>query len=136
MAIKSCENVTLTINSVDMSAVTDEVTVKMDMNTIEHRDLAECSVKKEPTYPSNEISHKGYYNGPDAGELEGEIYAALGVDSTNGVPVVVAITDAAGTKTYTIALAMSTNLIIESTADNLLLVSGTWRPTDGIMART
>jgi len=135
MAIKSCEQVTLSVNSVDMSAVTDEVTVKMDMNTIEHRDLAECSVKKEPTYPSNEISHKGYYNGPDAGELEGEIYAALGVEQASAVAVAVAITEGATTKTYTITNAMSTNLIIESTSDNLLLVSATWRPTDGAMTR-
>jgi hypothetical protein len=135
MAIKSCENVTLTINSVDMSDVTDEVTVEMDMGVITYRDLAECSVKKEPTYPANSIEHKGYYNGPDAGELEGEISAALGVEEASAVTVAVAITEGGTTKTYTITNAMATNLVVESTSDNLLMVSATWRPTDGVMSR-
>lgn len=132
MGLKACGNVTLSINSVDFSAFTDSLSFNIDVTSIDYQTLDDCAIKKIPSFPRVTLEHQGYYNGPDAGELEREIYDAMDGNAMAGVPVVVTF----DTVTYTFSAAFSDNLRIEAPVDGVLITSGKWQSIDGSVTRS
>lgn len=118
-------NTKILVDEFDFSGTTNGVLLSTDTSVIEYMVLQNNGVLKLPNLVSPAIEHRGYYNGPDAGDIEYELNARLG--SANDVIVGVVVgTNLAAPVGYVLPSTFNQQLRIETPIENLISVNGNW----------
>lgn len=118
-------NTKILIDQHDFSGQTNGVVLNTDTSIIEYQVLQNAGVLKIPNLVSPAIEHRGYYNGPDAGDIEAELHSRLG--SANDVYVgLVFGTHLAAPVGYVLPQSFNQQLRIDTPIENLIAVNGNW----------
>lgn len=118
-------NTKILIDEFDFSGQTNGVVLSLDTSVIEYMVLQNAGVLKLPNLVSPAIEHRGYYNGPDAGDIEYELHARLAAANDVYVAVVLGTAGAAPVA-YVLPSTFNQQLRLDAPIENLLSVNGNW----------
>lgn len=129
MAVKAYQSRIL-IDGYDLSGISNAWTLTGAVSALEHAVLQTAGVLRVPDASSFTLDHNGYFNGPDDGDLEKELYDRLGTTDTVYATVVM---DTAGAVpvAYTLANTWNSQLTLAAPVAGLLTAAGKWEGADG-----
>lgn len=109
----------------DFSGNSNSIEVGLEVPNIDYNVFQTSHVLRIPNNPSATIAHNGYYNGPDAGDWEKELYDRLGT-TTAAYATAIFGTSETIPVAYTIDSTWSDQLAVAAQTDQLITVNGNW----------
>lgn len=125
----------LLIDQFDFSGDTSGVTATLAGNAIDAPALQQSGLQRIAGESGLKVEHKGYYTGPDAGDLEAELDERLGTETPVWVGVLFD-TRAVGNPAYVARQTWGEQLTIETPIDGLLTMAGSWGEMPGYRGKT